>query len=139
MECHTNSRHDMLRLASNIAVLAICSQLTSWYIGAAIFCVLYLGTGGWAWLNILAKTFKRDVYFLQHALRTLVRILIFMKRKKSTKDFIYKNARLYPDKLAFVDADSKEFLTFKDVEELSLRIAHVFHDAGFRKGGYKTG
>ncbi|NYG59634.1 fatty-acyl-CoA synthase [Nocardioides daedukensis] len=39
-----------------------------------------------------------------------------------------------PDKPALIKADTGEVVTYAQLEERSVRLAHVFHDAGLRKG-----
>lgn len=45
-------------------------------------------------------------------------------------------AQKTPDKQAIVMADTGDSLTYGELEERSVRLAHVFHDAGLRRGGH---
>ena len=45
-------------------------------------------------------------------------------------------AQKTPDKQAVVMADTGESLTYAELEERSVRLAHVFGDAGLRRGGH---
>ena len=43
-------------------------------------------------------------------------------------------AAQHPDKAAIVMADTGETVTYGELEERSVRLAHVLHDAGLRPG-----
>ena len=44
------------------------------------------------------------------------------------------HAALTPDKVAAVLAETGETLTYAELEERSVRLAHVLHEAGLRPG-----
>ncbi|MCW2857158.1 MAG: putative acyl-CoA synthetase [Marmoricola sp.] len=45
-------------------------------------------------------------------------------------------ARITPDKPAVIMADTGTVLTYRELDERSTRLAHVFHDAGLRPGDH---
>ena len=118
----------------SIAALTRLSSSTPWSQNLLLTFILYLLLGGWKWLYILSKTFLRDIKFL------LVGITIGIKTKKLTSknillsDMLIENARLQPDKPAYISADTGATLTFRQTERLVLKIANVFYNAGYRKG-----
>ena len=67
-------------------------------------------------------------------------LTIGIKTKKLTSknillsDMLDEKARLHPEKLAYISADTGASLTFKQTQQLVRKISNVFYDAGYRKG-----
>ena len=126
----------MIRFIGVVATLATITLVTAIpsYIGILFGCGLYITTGGWAWINLLLKTFKRDMAFASHFFRVFRKFGVIMLRRMTLSDMLYAAVKKYPSRSAFIDADTDRVLTYKQVEEMCHTIANVFYEAGYRKG-----
>lgn len=96
--------------------------------------LLYLVTGGWKWARLAWLTLGRDF--------GLLKVLIYIERsvrkwnnaKMIVADIFSEQVQKYPNKKAFISADTGESLTFKEAEELGFKIANIFYNAGYKKG-----
>ena len=127
----------MLYLAGVIAVIGMLLKFSHipLYVIVLLGSLLYLVTGGWRWIWLLSKTFKRDVYLIKVFI-VIAYGLIKLKitKTKLLSDMLSKCVKKHPDKLAFVSADTNASLTFKETENLCHKIANIFYEAGYRKG-----
>ena len=69
-------------------------------------------------------------------IRRLLKLLRVVKQSKKQRHYVsdhfHKTAQKYPNKVAIVFEDRQ--LTFREVDELSNRIANVLRGAGLRHG-----
>jgi len=85
-------------------------------------------------LRLASMTLGRDLSLIKVMLTIQLSIRKYVKEKKIVGDIFTDQVAKFPDKKAFVSADTGDFLTFKQAGELSNRIANIFYEAGYRKG-----
>ncbi|KPJ19747.1 Long-chain fatty acid transport protein 1 [Papilio machaon] len=94
---------------------------------------VYLMTGNrYQWIYIWSKTYKRDTIGLRVLLETMFRIWVWEKQGITVVTRWREVAKINPDKKAFV-MDNR-FLTFREGDEFSNRIAWYFKRQGFKAG-----
>jgi len=97
------------------------------------FC-LFGVTGGWHWYKMIWKTLGRDVRAGISVLKMEMLIKKMIRQKLLLADVFEKNSKVYPDRIAYKDAETDSSLTFKEANDLSNQIASFFYNAGYRKG-----
>ncbi|XP_014278845.1 long-chain fatty acid transport protein 4 [Halyomorpha halys] len=81
---------------------------------------------------ILFKTLPRDLKILYLTFNVVLRNYFYKKTNANGISRFQKIARRHPNKPCFLFQD--QVWTFKEVDEFSNKIAHVFHQSGFKKG-----
>uniref|UniRef100_A0A8C5DJU5 Arachidonate--CoA ligase n=1 Tax=Gouania willdenowi TaxID=441366 RepID=A0A8C5DJU5_GOUWI len=126
----------MLRLGCCIVLLMVLRLLVGlpWYQVLPASLIFYLGSGGWSFLQILAKTLGRDL----HAAGVLLRVKMNVKRHLREKNTIPKifaeTVQRHRDKTALIFEGTGEKWTFKELDEYSNRVANFLLERGFREG-----
>ena len=126
----------MYYLAAYILLAAGCVAIFKWSIILSILFALlvYILAGGWKWFGILHRTLLRDIRGLYALMMIEMRTKHMLNSKMIVADILANNAKDYPDKLAYVNAETNEKLTFKEANEFANKIANTFYDKGFQKG-----
>lgn len=95
--------------------------------------IIYLVTGRrWRWFYVAAKTIKRDLTALVGFIKLVIMSRSLQKGNVSIVEVFRRNAAKFPDKTMIVFEGTE--WTFKDVDDYSNQVAHVFKSEGFRKG-----
>ncbi|XP_046441081.1 long-chain fatty acid transport protein 1-like isoform X1 [Daphnia pulex] len=106
-------------------------QFPIWLI-LLILLALYAIMGGYSYLSVVARTIKRDVTGLTRYLQVLLRVRSFQKKNWTVPTVFESYVKAHPNKVAFI-FEGREW-TFKEIDDFSNRVAHVFEDAGFLPG-----
>ncbi|XP_068624950.1 long-chain fatty acid transport protein 1 [Battus philenor] len=120
--------------------IAICTTLLAWLaygypmvMGILVMMAVYLMTGNrYQWVYIWSKTYKRDAIGVRVLLATMFRIGRWERRGITVVSRWAEVVKMDPDKKAFVMDD--RFLTFREGDEFSNRIAWYFKLQGFKTG-----
>uniref|UniRef100_A0A3Q2QK54 Arachidonate--CoA ligase n=1 Tax=Fundulus heteroclitus TaxID=8078 RepID=A0A3Q2QK54_FUNHE len=126
----------MMRLACCTALLFVLKLLVGlpWHQVIPGILIFYLGSGGWTFLDIVAKTIGRDL----HAAYVLLRVKLNVKRHVREKNTIPKifaeTVQRHGDKTALIFEGTGERWTFRQLDEYSNRVANLLLDRGFKEG-----
>ncbi|MEQ2201699.1 hypothetical protein XENOCAPTIV_016666, partial [Xenoophorus captivus] len=126
----------MMRLACCTVLLFVLKLLVGlpWYQVLPAILIFYLGSGGWSFLDIVAKTIGRDL----HAAYVLLRVKLNVKRHVREKNTIPKifaeTVQRHGDKTALIFEGTGERWTFRQLDEYSNRVANLLLDRGFKEG-----
>jgi len=126
----------MYHLASCLAAAAVAQKYFNipWYSALAGGTAAYLLTGGWRWARIFYLTFGRDLALGKIFIGVELYVRKLVKNNVIMADIFAETAKKFPNKAAFVSAETGEQLTFKEANELANKMANVFADAGYQKG-----
>ena len=94
----------------------------------------YLLQGGGKWLRVIWRTLGRDLYIISRFINVKLFAKKLVKNKITAGDILVQKAREYPNKKAYIQAETNFSLTFKEANELSNKVANFFYGKGFRKG-----
>ncbi|KZS18456.1 Bile acyl-CoA synthetase [Daphnia magna] len=97
-----------------------------------ILLAIYAVMGGYSYLSVIVRTTKRDVTGLTRYLQVLLRVRSYQKKNWTVPMVFETHVKKHPNKIAFV-FEGREW-TFKEIDEFSNKIAHVFEEAGFQPG-----
>ncbi|MCL7031068.1 hypothetical protein MKW94_028286 [Papaver nudicaule] len=61
---------------------------------------------------------------------------VYLPKNPNTSlvSFLFRNSDSYPDRIAIVDADSGETLTFKELQSMVVKVSNGFEKLGLKKG-----
>ena len=122
-------------LAALVAItISFISPSISWYLLVFLSSITYIFAGTYRCLPVLVKTFRRDLGAIKCTVSVVFKLLKAFYSKKLLRDFLEENVKKTPKKLAFIDADKKAAITFKEAQELCHRLANYFHEVGYRRG-----
>jgi len=126
----------MWRFGSCIAASSLIwyFSVISFYPNIAIVTLLYLFSGGWKWLLLLSKVLKRDLLLLRGGALVAIKTKRIINNKILLSDKLFENTRKYPDKLAYISADTGKCWTFLETEEFVVKVANLFYASGYKKG-----
>lgn len=126
----------MYNFATSVAVAAVTPKLfgTSWYSGLLFGLAAYLLQGGGKWLRIIWRTLGRDLYIISRFIKVELFAKKLVKNEITIGDILVQKAKEYPNKKAYIQAETNFSLTFKEANELSNKVANFFYEKGFRKG-----
>ncbi|KAL0965844.1 hypothetical protein UPYG_G00286490 [Umbra pygmaea] len=126
----------MMRLACCTALLFVLRLLAGlpWYQVIPSILIFYLGSGGWKFIYIFAKTIGRDL----HAAGVLLKVKWNVKRHLRERNTIPKifaeTVRRYGDKTALIFEGTGEKWSFRELDEYSNRVANLLLQRGFVEG-----
>uniref|UniRef100_A0A668W159 Arachidonate--CoA ligase n=1 Tax=Oreochromis aureus TaxID=47969 RepID=A0A668W159_OREAU len=148
----------MMRLACCTALLFVLRLLVGlpWYQVLPAILIFYLGSGGWNFLDIFAKTVVKwlmclgiiilsylfsysNVFFCSFsAASVLLRVKLNVRRHLREKNTIPKifaeTVHRHGDKTALIFEGTGERWTFRQLDEYSNRVANLLLERGFKEG-----
>uniref|UniRef100_A0A3Q1B538 Arachidonate--CoA ligase n=1 Tax=Amphiprion ocellaris TaxID=80972 RepID=A0A3Q1B538_AMPOC len=137
----------MMRLACCTVLLFVLRLLVGlpWYQVLPAVLIFYLGSGGWKFLQIFARTVGRDLQVIGSVLScffsaatVLLRVKMNVRRHLKEKNTIPKifaeTVERYGDKTALIFEGTGEKWTFQQLDEYSNRVANLLLERGFREG-----
>uniref|UniRef100_A0A665X0F9 Very long-chain fatty acid transport protein n=1 Tax=Echeneis naucrates TaxID=173247 RepID=A0A665X0F9_ECHNA len=126
----------MMRLVCCTALLFVLRLLVGlpWYqVCPAIF-IFYLGSGGWSFLQIFAKTIGRDLHAAVVLLRVRMNVKRHLREKNTIPKIFAETVRRHGDKTALIFEGTGERWTFRQLDEYSNRVANLLLERGFKEG-----
>uniref|UniRef100_A0AAQ5ZJJ6 Arachidonate--CoA ligase n=1 Tax=Amphiprion ocellaris TaxID=80972 RepID=A0AAQ5ZJJ6_AMPOC len=119
----------MMRLACCTVLLFVLRLLVGlpWYQVLPAVLIFYLGSGGWKFLQIFARTIKATVFEAMNVRRHL-------KEKNTIPKIFAETVERYGDKTALIFEGTGEKWTFQQLDEYSNRVANLLLERGFREG-----
>ncbi|NXR69998.1 S27A1 protein, partial [Rhadina sibilatrix] len=120
----------------SLGLLRLLGAPWGWSAAAALGLGLALGavcrgTGGW---QLLVQTAPGELFGLWVLLRVRHNLRRFRRSGHSVPALFSQTARRVPDKAALVDAASGAVWTFRQLEEFSNAVCHLFRGLGFAPG-----
>uniref|UniRef100_A0A8C7JM54 Very long-chain fatty acid transport protein n=1 Tax=Oncorhynchus kisutch TaxID=8019 RepID=A0A8C7JM54_ONCKI len=126
----------MMRLACCTVLLFVLRLLVGlpWFQVLPSILIFYLGSGGWKFIHIFAKTIGRDV----HAAGVLIKVKWNVKRHLRERNTLPKifaeTVRRHGDKTALIFEGTGEKWSFRQLDEYSNRVANLLLQRGFVEG-----
>uniref|UniRef100_A0A4W5MJW8 Arachidonate--CoA ligase n=1 Tax=Hucho hucho TaxID=62062 RepID=A0A4W5MJW8_9TELE len=126
----------MMRLACCTVLLFVLRLLVGlpWFQVLPSILIFYLGSGGWKFIYIFAKTIGRDV----HAAGVLIKVKWNVKRHLRERNTLPKifaeTVRRHGDKTALIFEGTGEKWSFRQLDEYSNRVANLLLQRGFVEG-----
>uniref|UniRef100_A0A673X5B8 Very long-chain fatty acid transport protein n=1 Tax=Salmo trutta TaxID=8032 RepID=A0A673X5B8_SALTR len=126
----------MMRLACCTVLLFVFRLLVGlpWFQVLPSILIFYLGSGGWKFIYIFAKTIGRDV----HAAGVLIKVKWNVKRHLRERNTLPKifaeTVRRHGDKTALIFEGTGEKWSFRQLDEYSNRVANLLLQRGFVEG-----
>ncbi|XP_063172348.1 long-chain fatty acid transport protein 4 [Candoia aspera] len=96
--------------------------------------IFYLGSGGWNFVRIFVKTFKRDVMTGKCVLSTRLKLWWYVRRRSTIPKIFQQVVQRHPEKAALTFQGTGESWTFRHLDEYSNQVANFFFEQGFRSG-----
>uniref|UniRef100_A0A672J2P5 Arachidonate--CoA ligase n=1 Tax=Salarias fasciatus TaxID=181472 RepID=A0A672J2P5_SALFA len=111
----------MMRLACCTALLFVLRLLVGlpWYQVLPAILIFYLGSGGWSFLQIFAKTVGRDLHAASVLLRVKMNVRRHLREKNTIPKIFAETVQRHGDKTA-ENARTISHFPFKDVGTVSL-------------------
>ncbi|XP_064798154.1 long-chain fatty acid transport protein 4-like [Oncorhynchus masou masou] len=126
----------MMRLACCTVLLFVLRLLVGlpWFQVLSSILIFYLGSGGWKFIHIFAKTIGRDV----HAAGVLIKVKWNVKRHLRERNTLPKifaeTVHRHGDKTALIFEGTGEKWSFRQLDEYSNRVANLLLQRGFVEG-----
>uniref|UniRef100_A0AAZ3SNB7 Arachidonate--CoA ligase n=1 Tax=Oncorhynchus tshawytscha TaxID=74940 RepID=A0AAZ3SNB7_ONCTS len=126
----------MMRLACCTVLLFVLRLLVGlpWFQVLPSILIFYLGSGGWKFIHIFAKTIGRDI----HAAGVLIKVKWNVKRHLRERNTLPKifaeTVRRHGDKTALIFEGTGEKWSFRQLDEYSNRVANLLLQRGFVEG-----
>ncbi|XP_034458037.1 long-chain fatty acid transport protein 4 isoform X2 [Hippoglossus hippoglossus] len=126
----------MMRLGCCTALLFVLRLLVGlpWYQVLPAILIFYLGSGGWSFLQIFAKTIGRDLHAASVLLRVKMNVRRHLKQKNTLPKIFAETVRRHGDKTALIFEGTGEKWTFRELDEYSNRVANLLLQRGFKEG-----
>uniref|UniRef100_A0AAQ4R2T6 Very long-chain fatty acid transport protein n=1 Tax=Gasterosteus aculeatus aculeatus TaxID=481459 RepID=A0AAQ4R2T6_GASAC len=126
----------MMRLACSTALLFVLRLLVGlpWFQVLPAILIFYLGTGGWSFLKIFAKTVGRDLHAAYVLLRVKMNVRRHLKEKNTIPKIFAETVARHGDKTALIFEGTGETWTFRQLDEYSNRVANLLLERGFKDG-----
>ncbi|KAK5878781.1 hypothetical protein CesoFtcFv8_024159 [Champsocephalus esox] len=126
----------MMRLACSTALLFVLRLLVGlpWYQVLPAILIFYLGSGGWSFLHVFAKTIGRDLHAAVVLLKVKMNVRRHLKEKNTIPKIFAETVQRHGDKTALIFEGTGEKWTFKQLDEYSNRVANLLLERGFRDG-----
>ncbi|MCJ8746055.1 hypothetical protein PDJAM_G00137460 [Pangasius djambal] len=127
-------RHRMRYAVSlgSLGLLRLLGAPWSWSVAAGLG--LYLGSGGWRYLYVAARTAKRDLNGVLVLLRVKLALWRHMRNGSTIPSIFAQTVALHPDKPALVYEATGETWTFSELDRLCNGVAHWALSQGWGSG-----
>uniref|UniRef100_A0AAX7TTP3 long-chain-fatty-acid--CoA ligase n=1 Tax=Astatotilapia calliptera TaxID=8154 RepID=A0AAX7TTP3_ASTCA len=126
----------MMRLACCTVLLFVLRLLVGlpWYQVLPAILIFYLGSGGWNFLDIFAKTVGRDLHAASVLLRVKLNVRRHLREKNTIPKIFAETVHRHGDKTALIFEGTGERWTFRQLDEYSNRVANLLLERGFKEG-----
>uniref|UniRef100_A0A4W6C6B6 Arachidonate--CoA ligase n=1 Tax=Lates calcarifer TaxID=8187 RepID=A0A4W6C6B6_LATCA len=105
-----------------------------WYQVLPAISIFYLGSGGWSFLQIFAKTVGRDLHAAGVLLRVKMNVRRHLREKNTIPKIFAETVQRHGDKTALIFEGTGERWTFRQLDEYSNKVANLLLERGFREG-----
>ena len=95
---------------------------------------LYLCTGGFKFMTVVAKTLPRDLQALLILLKLKRQIKSLTKERKGIPSMFYEVCDRDPAKTCFIDAIEGRYWSYKEFDDYSNQIGNYFLSLGYQPG-----
>nr|XP_046160928.1 long-chain fatty acid transport protein 4-like [Oncorhynchus gorbuscha] len=126
----------MMRLACCTVLLFLLRLLVGlpWFQVLPSILILYLGSGGWKFLLIFAKTIRRDLHAAGVLLKVKSNVNRHLKERNTLPKIFAETVRRHGDKTALIFEGTGEKWSFRQLDEYSNRVANLLLQRGFVEG-----
>ncbi|KPP64174.1 Long-chain fatty acid transport protein 4-like [Scleropages formosus] len=126
----------MLRLASCAALLFLLRLVAGlpWLQVIPGLLVFYLGSGGWRFARVVAKTLGRDLHAAGVLLTVKLNVRRHLRERNTIPKIFAETLRRHPDKTALIFEGTGEAWTFRQLDTYSNRVANLLLQMGYREG-----
>uniref|UniRef100_A0AAY5K9S4 long-chain-fatty-acid--CoA ligase n=1 Tax=Esox lucius TaxID=8010 RepID=A0AAY5K9S4_ESOLU len=126
----------MMRLACCTALLFVLRLLVGlpWYQVVPSFFIFYLGSGGWKFIYIFAKTIGRDLHAAGVLLKVKWNVKRHLRERNTLPKIFAETVRRHGDKTALIFEGTGEKWSFRELDEYSNRVANLLLQRGFVEG-----
>uniref|UniRef100_A0A3P9NRN6 Very long-chain fatty acid transport protein n=1 Tax=Poecilia reticulata TaxID=8081 RepID=A0A3P9NRN6_POERE len=126
----------MMRLSCCTVLLFVLRLVVGlpWYQVLPAILIFYLGSGGWSFLDIVAKTIGRDLHAAYVLLRVKLNVKRHVREKNTLPKIFAETVQRHGDKTALIFEGTGERWTFRQLDEYSNRVANLLLDRGFKEG-----
>uniref|UniRef100_A0A3B3UXW0 Very long-chain fatty acid transport protein n=1 Tax=Poecilia latipinna TaxID=48699 RepID=A0A3B3UXW0_9TELE len=126
----------MMRLACCTVLLFVLRLVVGlpWYQVLPAILIFYLGSGGWSFLDIVAKTIGRDLHAAYVLLRVKLNVKRHVREKNTLPKIFAETVQRHGDKTALIFEGTGERWTFRQLDEYSNRVANLLLGRGFKEG-----
>uniref|UniRef100_A0A8C9VVB0 Very long-chain fatty acid transport protein n=1 Tax=Scleropages formosus TaxID=113540 RepID=A0A8C9VVB0_SCLFO len=116
----------------SLGLLRLFSVPWSWSLAASLG--VYLGTGGWRYLYVAARTARRDLNGLYVLLRVKLALRWHVRNRSTIPSIFAQTVAMHPDKAALVYEATGETWSFSQLDRLSDAVAHWALAQGWASG-----
>ncbi|XP_037399749.1 long-chain fatty acid transport protein 1b [Pygocentrus nattereri] len=106
----------------------------SWCWSVAAGLGVYLGSGGWRFINITARTIRRDLSGLYVLLRVKCIVRRYLRCGSTVPSIFAERVELHPDKAALVEEATGEVWSFSELDRRSNAVGRWALEQGWRAG-----
>uniref|UniRef100_A0A673XLM8 Very long-chain fatty acid transport protein n=1 Tax=Salmo trutta TaxID=8032 RepID=A0A673XLM8_SALTR len=126
----------MMRLACCTVLLFLLRLLVGlpWFQVLPSILIFYLGSGGWKFLLIFAKTISRDLHAAGVLLKVKSNVNRHLKERNTLPKIFAETVRRHGDKTALIFEGTGEKWSFRQLDEYSNRVANLLLQRGFVEG-----
>uniref|UniRef100_A0A672J5S3 Arachidonate--CoA ligase n=1 Tax=Salarias fasciatus TaxID=181472 RepID=A0A672J5S3_SALFA len=110
-----------------------------WYQVLPAILIFYLGSGGWSFLQIFAKTVGRDLHAASVLLRVKMNVRRHLREKNTIPKIFAETVQRHGDKTALIFEGTGERWSFRQLDEYSNKVANLLLERGFREGDVYVG
>uniref|UniRef100_A0A8K9UXG3 Arachidonate--CoA ligase n=1 Tax=Oncorhynchus mykiss TaxID=8022 RepID=A0A8K9UXG3_ONCMY len=126
----------MMRLACCTVLLFLLRLLVGlpWFQVLPSILIFYLGSGGWKFVLIFAKTIRRDLHAAGVLLKVKSNVNRHLKERNTLPKIFAETVRRHGDKTALIFEGTGEKWSFRQLDEYSNRVANLLLQRGFVEG-----
>uniref|UniRef100_A0A8K9X0Z5 Arachidonate--CoA ligase n=1 Tax=Oncorhynchus mykiss TaxID=8022 RepID=A0A8K9X0Z5_ONCMY len=125
-----------MRLACCTVLLFLLRLLVGlpWFQVLPSILIFYLGSGGWKFVLIFAKTIRRDLHAAGVLLKVKSNVNRHLKERNTLPKIFAETVRRHGDKTALIFEGTGEKWSFRQLDEYSNRVANLLLQRGFVEG-----
>ncbi|XP_063066822.1 long-chain fatty acid transport protein 4 [Engraulis encrasicolus] len=126
----------MMRLGCCTALLFLFRLVLGlpWYQVLPAITIFYLGSGGYHFLHVFAKTLGRDLHAAGVLLKVKFNVRRHLRQKNTIPKIFAETLGRHPDKVALIFEGTGERWTYRQLDDYSTRVANLLWQRGYRQG-----
>uniref|UniRef100_A0AAR2KL18 long-chain-fatty-acid--CoA ligase n=1 Tax=Pygocentrus nattereri TaxID=42514 RepID=A0AAR2KL18_PYGNA len=121
-----------MQLCGTLGVVRFLGVSWCWSVAAGLG--VYLGSGGWRFINITARTIRRDLSGLYVLLRVKCIVRRYLRCGSTVPSIFAERVELHPDKAALVEEATGEVWSFSELDRRSNAVGRWALEQGWRAG-----